>query len=180
MGARAACAWRDRTGRALADSLDAVGIACTCTICGCRGSAGRLSARPTTSKRCRTRGCWSALAHTVMFVAVTRQPRARGWSGAGAGVGERISRPRAGAHRHPAAVGHSDGGRGPDLALHVREPGRARHRGCSRRLGVAPPTWFADAFAAWIPLVLADVWKTTPFVALLLLAGLQNIDRVAV
>ena len=48
------------------------------------------------------------------------------------------------------------------------------------RLGVAPPTWFADAVAAWIPLVLADVWKTTPFVALLLLAGLQNIDRSVV
>jgi multiple sugar transport system permease protein len=45
------------------------------------------------------------------------------------------------------------------------------------RLGVSPPTWFADAAAAWIPLVLADVWKTAPFVALLLLAGLQNIDR---
>jgi ABC-type sugar transport system permease subunit len=45
------------------------------------------------------------------------------------------------------------------------------------RLGMAPPRWFADAVAAWIPLVLADVWKTTPFVALLLLAGLQNIDR---
>jgi ABC-type sugar transport system permease subunit len=44
-------------------------------------------------------------------------------------------------------------------------------------IGVAPPTWFADATAAWVPLVLADVWKTTPFVALLLLAGLQNIDR---
>jgi ABC-type sugar transport system permease subunit len=27
-----------------------------------------------------------------------------------------------------------------------------------------------------VPLVLADVWKTTPFVAILLLAGLQNID----
>jgi ABC-type sugar transport system permease subunit len=45
------------------------------------------------------------------------------------------------------------------------------------RLGAPPPTWFADALAAWVPLVLADVWKTTPFVALLLLAGLQNIDR---
>ncbi len=44
-------------------------------------------------------------------------------------------------------------------------------------LGLAAPTWFADAVAAWIPLILADVWKTTPFVALLLLAGLQNIDR---
>lgn len=44
-------------------------------------------------------------------------------------------------------------------------------------IGVAPPTWFADATAAWLPLVLADAWKTTPFVALLLLAGLQGIDR---
>jgi ABC-type sugar transport system permease subunit len=45
------------------------------------------------------------------------------------------------------------------------------------RVGIVPPTWFADEWAAWVPLVLADVWKTTPFVALLLLAGLQNIDR---
>jgi ABC-type sugar transport system permease subunit len=36
--------------------------------------------------------------------------------------------------------------------------------------------WFTDAVAAWVPVILADVWKTTPFVALLLLAGLQNID----
>jgi ABC-type sugar transport system permease subunit len=45
------------------------------------------------------------------------------------------------------------------------------------RLGMSPPTWFADATAAWVPLILADVWKMTPFVAVLLLAGLQNIDR---
>jgi len=46
------------------------------------------------------------------------------------------------------------------------------------RAGVveAPLTWFADPLAAWVPIVLADVWKTTPFVALLLLAGLQGID----
>jgi multiple sugar transport system permease protein len=43
-------------------------------------------------------------------------------------------------------------------------------------LGIDAPTWFADAVAAWVPLVLADVWKTTPFVAILLLAGLQAID----
>jgi ABC-type sugar transport system permease subunit len=41
----------------------------------------------------------------------------------------------------------------------------------------APETWFADPVAAWIPLILADAWKTTPFVAILLLAGLQQIDR---
>jgi ABC-type sugar transport system permease subunit len=36
--------------------------------------------------------------------------------------------------------------------------------------------WFTRAATAWVPIILADVWKTTPFVALLLLAGLQGID----
>ncbi|CAN5842307.1 sugar ABC transporter permease [soil metagenome] len=40
-----------------------------------------------------------------------------------------------------------------------------------------PLVWFIQATTAWVPIILADVWKTTPFVALLLLAGLQNIDR---
>ena len=39
-----------------------------------------------------------------------------------------------------------------------------------------PLLWFTHPIAAWVPVILADVWKTTPFVALLLLAGLQNID----
>ena len=39
-----------------------------------------------------------------------------------------------------------------------------------------PLVWFVHAATAWVPIILADVWKTTPFVALLLLAGLQNID----
>jgi ABC-type sugar transport system permease subunit len=40
----------------------------------------------------------------------------------------------------------------------------------------APVSWLTDPGFAWIPLILADAWKTTPFVALLLLAGLQQID----
>lgn len=36
--------------------------------------------------------------------------------------------------------------------------------------------WFSSPRAAWVPIVVADVWKTTPFVAVLLLAGLQTID----
>jgi ABC-type sugar transport system permease subunit len=40
-----------------------------------------------------------------------------------------------------------------------------------------PIVWLAGPHAAWVPIVLADVWKTTPFVALLLLAGLQTIDQ---
>ena len=39
-----------------------------------------------------------------------------------------------------------------------------------------PVVWFIRPVAAWVPVILSDVWKTTPFVALLLLAGLQNID----
>lgn len=39
-----------------------------------------------------------------------------------------------------------------------------------------PLVWFVHDVAAWVPVILADVWKTTPFVALLILAGLQNID----
>ena len=39
-----------------------------------------------------------------------------------------------------------------------------------------PLVWFVRAATAWIPVMLADIWKTTPFVGLLLLAGLQNID----
>jgi ABC-type sugar transport system permease subunit len=42
--------------------------------------------------------------------------------------------------------------------------------------GLTSPTWLADPIAAWLPIVLADAWKTTPFVAILLLAGLQQID----
>jgi ABC-type sugar transport system permease subunit len=40
-----------------------------------------------------------------------------------------------------------------------------------------PMVWFIEATTAWIPVILSDVWKTTPFVAILLLAGLQNIDK---
>ena len=40
----------------------------------------------------------------------------------------------------------------------------------------APVTWFVDPTKAWLPILLADVWKMTPFVALLLLAGLQQVD----
>ncbi|HEU4643183.1 MAG TPA: sugar ABC transporter permease [Gemmatimonadaceae bacterium] len=39
-----------------------------------------------------------------------------------------------------------------------------------------PVTWLVHAATAWVPVMLADIWKTTPFVALLLLAGLQGID----
>lgn len=45
------------------------------------------------------------------------------------------------------------------------------------RLLDEPLVWLIGRWTAWVPVILADVWKTTPFVALLLLAGLQNISR---
>jgi len=47
------------------------------------------------------------------------------------------------------------------------------------RAGVVDPAyvWLAAPLGAWLPIVLADVWKMTPFVAVLLLAGLESIDR---
>lgn len=38
--------------------------------------------------------------------------------------------------------------------------------------------WFVHPLTAWVPIGVADIWKTTPFVAILLLAGLQTIDPV--
>ncbi|MCC7208817.1 MAG: sugar ABC transporter permease [Anaerolineae bacterium] len=42
-------------------------------------------------------------------------------------------------------------------------------------LGISPIPWGADALTARVMLIIADVWLTTPFVMLILLAGLQNI-----
>lgn len=38
-----------------------------------------------------------------------------------------------------------------------------------------PLIWFVGSTTAWVPVMLGDIWKMTPFVTLLLLAGLQNI-----
>ena len=42
-------------------------------------------------------------------------------------------------------------------------------------VGVSPKLWVSDPWAAKFAIVIADVWKTTPFMALLILAGLQLI-----
>ncbi|MDR6864583.1 sugar ABC transporter permease [Phycicoccus sp. 3266] len=42
-------------------------------------------------------------------------------------------------------------------------------------VGISPQLWTSDPLAAKLAIVIADVWKTTPFMALLILAGLQLI-----
>ena len=44
-------------------------------------------------------------------------------------------------------------------------------------LGLPPYGFLTSPATTWLFVVLADVWKSTPFVALLLLAGLQSIPR---
>ncbi len=46
------------------------------------------------------------------------------------------------------------------------------------RLGILKTgvSWLGDPTLAMIAIIIADVWKTTPFIALLLLAGLQSIS----
>jgi multiple sugar transport system permease protein len=44
-------------------------------------------------------------------------------------------------------------------------------------VGIPPQLWTSDTWPARFGVVFADVWKTTPFMALLILAGLQLISK---
>ena len=120
---------------------------------------------------------WSAFGHTAFFAGTSVALELAAGLALALAL-ERVVRGRcARAHGRPAAVGDSHCRRGAGLAFHVRESGGLASELVGSHSGVACPDLVCRCRAAWIPLVLADVWKTTPFVALLLLAGLQNIDR---
>ena len=161
---------------ALSDPVDALGVAAP-------ARPAHAVARPAVRRRGQLRR--SAVGRAVLERARPhrrvrrgdREPRARRRSGAGAGAGPRDLAPASSFARPSCCRGRFRqwSRRSSGASCSRAPPGVAT--AVLARLGVTPPTWFADALAAWIPLVLADVWKTTPFVALLLLAGLQNIDR---
>jgi multiple sugar transport system permease protein len=44
-------------------------------------------------------------------------------------------------------------------------------------LGIFTPDWLGDPFWAKVTVVLADAWKATPFMMLVLYAGLQSLDQ---
>ncbi|UCF69679.1 MAG: sugar ABC transporter permease [candidate division WOR-3 bacterium] len=44
-----------------------------------------------------------------------------------------------------------------------------------KAIGIGPVNWLGTSAGAFAALVLADVWRTTPFVAIILLAGLQTV-----
>jgi multiple sugar transport system permease protein len=44
-------------------------------------------------------------------------------------------------------------------------------------LGIFPPDWLGDPLMAKVTVIAADAWKFTPFMMLVLYAGLQSMDR---
>jgi multiple sugar transport system permease protein len=49
----------------------------------------------------------------------------------------------------------------------------------AQKIGImgAPVEWLSDPTNAWISIVVVDVWQWTPFVALVLMAGLQGVPK---
>jgi multiple sugar transport system permease protein len=45
------------------------------------------------------------------------------------------------------------------------------------QIGIVGPDWLADKWAALAGLLIADIWEWTPFMTILLLAGLQSLSR---
>ena len=43
--------------------------------------------------------------------------------------------------------------------------------------GLGDKAWFADRWSALAVIIMAEVWKTTPFISLLLLAGLSQVPE---
>ena len=148
----------------------------TCTTSGCPGSDGPSSAWPTTWRPSAIAAFLTAAVHTVMFAAAAVTLEMAGGLALALAMdrltrGVRVVRT---AILLPWAV--------PTVVAALiwrfifESPAGVASVLAERVAGVSP-TWLADPVAAWIPIVIADVWKTTPFVALLLIAGLQNIDR---
>jgi ABC-type sugar transport system permease subunit len=113
-----------------------------------------------------------AVAHTLLFAAATVTLELAGGLALALALNS-VVRARGISARPCPALGYSHCRRRADLALHLRESSGLRPALQRMRRQRADGS---RARAAWLPLILADVWKMTPFVAILLLAGLQNID----
>ena len=171
----------DRAGRARSDRLDAAGSRCTSHDLRMPW-LGRpfVGARQLRRGRCRRAFRERARRTRLLFAARHRHARARAAAWCSRWRSNASSRARGlvrTAVLLPWAI--------PTVVAALvwrfmfESPAGLVNDVAGQRSALTPPTWFADAVAAWVPIVLADVWKTTPFVALLLLAGLQNIDPLA-
>ena len=47
-------------------------------------------------------------------------------------------------------------------------------------VGIAPMTWLADPTLAFLAIVIADIWQWTPFVFIMMIAALANVDSAVI
>ena len=90
-----------------------------------------------------------------------------------AGHVPRDLRARSRSHRRPDPLRDHHRGRGVLVVVRVQP----RHGFVNQLPFIADDkAWFGDRFSALAVVIMAEVWKTTPFMALLLLGGLVTID----
>ena len=121
---------------------------------------------------------WNAVWNTLVFTAVSVTVETV-LGLASRSRSTRISRPRPAARRGADSLGDPDRGLGPDVGLDVPRRVRRDQRGAACAIGLIdqPIAWTASPDTALLAVILVDVWKTTPFMALLLLAGLQMLPQ---
>ncbi len=105
--------------------------------------------------------------------------RRRGGARPGADDAPQVPRPRLPARLGPGAVGDAHGGFGDAVEDDVR-PARGLRRLLPRHLPpglVQPGLARASIWRSWAAIFIADSWKNIPFVAIILLAGLQVIPN---
>ena len=90
----------------------------------------------------------------------------------------RISRPRARALGHPHPLGDPGDRRGHDLGLDVPHRVRDHQLHADQRRRIDEPVGWLTARNTVMPAMIAiNVWKLFPFVAIMVLAGLQSIPQ---
>jgi hypothetical protein len=81
-----------------------------------------------------------------------------------------------GSRVHPHRDPHPLRDRHRRLRLHlaVRLPARLR-ASCNQWFGLGDFNWFGERWSSLFVITLSEIWKTTPFISLLLLAGLVQV-----
>ena len=81
-------------------------------------------------------------------------------------------------HLDPDPLRHHHRGLGVRLAVRVQPQQRLRQRWFAWLPWIAPDTnWFGSHWPAMFAIMVSEIWKTTPFMSLLLLAGLAQISE---
>ena len=78
----------------------------------------------------------------------------------------------------PDPLRHHHRGLGVRLAVRLQHQQRLRQRWFAWLPWISPDTnWFGDHWPAMFAIMVSEIWKTTPFMSLLLLAGLSQVSE---